>query len=127
MSAQLTFVEPPFGLEPLTDFTLTDVEGSTGLFALTAERDEGIRLFVLDAAAYLADYAPVITDEQCTTLGVTSPDEVLLLVVANPGEGGVTVNLLAPIVVNAHTGVAAQIILEGDEWPLRAELAARAA
>ncbi|KQV07936.1 flagellar assembly protein FliW [Leifsonia sp. Root112D2] len=127
MSAQLIFVEPPFGLEPLTDFTLTEVEGSSGLFALTADADSGIRLFVLDAAAYLADYSPVLSDEQCATLGVSDPQEVLLLVVANPGDGGVTVNLLAPIVVNAHTGVAAQIILEGDEWPLRAELAARAA
>jgi hypothetical protein len=44
MSAQLTFAEAPFGLEPLTDFTLTHVEGGHGLFTLTADLDAGIRL-----------------------------------------------------------------------------------
>ncbi|MDY7529975.1 MULTISPECIES: flagellar assembly protein FliW [unclassified Cryobacterium] len=32
----------------------------------------------------------------------------------NPREGGTTVNLMAPIVVNAATGRCAQIILEGQ-------------
>jgi flagellar assembly factor FliW len=51
----------------------------------------------------------------------------MLLVVANPGgaDGGTTVNLLAPIVVNARTSVGAQLILEEQDLPLRAELAAR--
>ncbi len=49
----------------------------------------------------------------------------MLLVVANPGEGGTTVNLLAPVVVNARTAVGAQFILEDQDLPLRAELAAR--
>ncbi len=31
-------------------------------------------------------------------------------------------NLMAPIVVNAKTGACAQVILEGQDWPLRAEL-----
>lgn len=29
---------------------------------------------------------------------------------------------MAPIVVNAATGMCAQVILEGQDWPLRAEL-----
>jgi len=33
-----------------------------------------------------------------------------------------TVNLLAPVVVNARTGVGAQFILDGQDLPLRAEL-----
>jgi len=122
LSAHLTFAEAPFGLEPLTAFTLADVEGGGGLFTLTADLDPGIRLFLLVAGAFLADYTPMLSDEQCAAIDVTRPDEVLLLVVANPGEGSVTVNLLAPIVVNANTGAAAQVILDGD-WPLRAELA----
>jgi flagellar assembly factor FliW len=49
------------------------------------------------------------------------------LVIANPGESGTTVNLLAPIVVNATTGVCAQVILDDQDWPLRAQLSARSA
>jgi hypothetical protein len=38
-----------------------------------------------------------------------------------------SVNLLAPIVVNVHTGACAQVILDDQDWPLQAELATRSA
>jgi flagellar assembly factor FliW len=127
MSATLTFVAPPHGLAPHTAFELRDIEGADGLYALESADDAGIRLFVLDAAVYLPDYSPVISEEDCLALDVTEPEQALVLVVANPGEGGTTMNLLAPIVVNAATGVSAQIILDGQDFPLRAQLTARAA
>lgn len=116
----LTFVAPPFGLEPLVDFVL-DPLGS-GLHALRGGDD--VRLFVLDAAVHLPDYSPELTDQQAATLGLTDAADALLLVVATPGETGTTVNLLAPIVVDRRTGRAAQVILEGQDQPLRAELVA---
>ncbi|MFD1213646.1 flagellar assembly protein FliW [Arthrobacter sp. GCM10027362] len=122
MSAALTFVAPPPGLAPLVDFTLRPVDGAAGLFALEAA---GRRLFVLDAAVYLPDYQPEISDEDAAALGLAGPEDALVLVVAVPGGAATTVNLMAPIVVNAATGVCAQVILEGQDWPLRAELAAR--
>jgi flagellar assembly factor FliW len=122
MSASLTFVTPPPGLEPLRDFTLTDIEGASGLYSLRAVDDDGIRLFVIDAALYLPDYAPVISDEQSVALDVKTSEDAMVLVVANPGESGTSMNLMAPIVVNAKTGACAQVILEGQDWPLRAEL-----
>ena len=127
MSATLTFVTPPHGLAPHTAFELRDIEGADGLYALQSSADAGIRLFVLDAAVYLPDYSPVISEEDCLSLDVTEPEQALVLVVANPGEGGTTMNLLAPIIVNAATGVSAQIILDGQDFPLRAQLTARAA
>jgi flagellar assembly factor FliW len=127
MSAALTFVTPPHGLAPHTEFELRDIEGADGLFALESVDDAGIRLFVLDASVYLPDYSPVISDEDCLALDVHEAQQALVLVVANPGESGTTMNLLAPIVVNAATGASAQIILEGQDFPLRAELTARAA
>ncbi|MCU1525347.1 MAG: Flagellar assembly factor FliW [Microbacteriaceae bacterium] len=122
MSASLTFVTPPPGLEPLRDFTLTDIEGASGLYSLRAVDDDGIRLFVIDAALYLPDYTPVISDEQSVALDVKTSEDAMVLVVANPGESGTSMNLMAPIVVNAKTGACAQVILEGQDWPLRAEL-----
>ena len=127
MSAALTFVTPPPGLAPLTDFTLNTIEGAEGLYSLQAVQDAATRLFVLDASVCLPDYTPIISDEQCAALDVKVPDDALVLVVANPGEGGTTVNLMAPIIVNAATGVCAQVILDGQDWPLRAELGARSA
>ncbi|TFC52246.1 flagellar assembly protein FliW [Cryobacterium sp. TmT2-59] len=127
MSARLTFVSPPPGLAPLTEFALTEIPGAAGLFTLQAAADAHTRLFVLDASVYLPDYSPVISDDNASALELAGPDDALILVVTNPGEGGTTVNLMAPIVVNARTGCCAQIILEGQNWPLRAELGDRSA
>jgi len=127
VSTALSFVAPPPGLAPLVDFTLRPVEGAAGLFVLEAAADTGRRLFVLDAAVYLPHYQPVLSDEDVAALGLRGPEDAMVLVVANPGESGTTVNLMAPVVVNTATGSSAQVILEGQDWPLRAELAARSA
>ncbi|KQS17316.1 flagellar assembly protein FliW [Frigoribacterium sp. Leaf186] len=121
----VSFVAPPFGLEPLVDFSLERIEGADGLYALRAA-DSDVRLFVLDAAVHLPDYSPVVSDEQTLSLDLQDAAEALLLVVATPAATGMTVNLLAPIVVNVRTGAGAQLILEGQDWPLRAELSPRA-
>lgn len=127
MSATLTFIAPPPGLAPLVDFTLDDIEGAEGLYALRAKADANRRLFVVDAAVHLPEYTPVLSDEQCEALDVFTPENVLLLVIVNPSETGTTVNLMAPIVVNATTGACAQVILDDQDWPLRAELSAHSA
>ena len=86
-----------------------------------------IRLFVLDAAIYLPDYSPEISDEHCLAIDLHTAEDALVLVVANPGETGTRMNLLAPIVVNVHTGACARVILDDQDWPLQAELAVRSA
>jgi flagellar assembly factor FliW len=48
---------------------------------------------------------------------------VLVVVTVDPDVGGATANLLAPIVVNARTRQAAQVILSGSDWPVRAAVA----
>lgn len=127
MSVQLDFVAPPFGLGPLSAFTLSELDGSRGLFSLVADRDPGIRLFLVDAAAYVGGYSPELTDDQVAAVQVSSPEDALLLVVVTAADDTVTVNLRAPIVINVKSGAAAQVIVQDGDWPVRAQLAARAA
>ena len=147
MNIALTFTVAPFGLEPLSAFVLSPIEHTDGLFALvgSGSTDTGVedpRLFLLDAAVHLPSYAPELSDVQAASIGLDSAADAMLLVVANAGSGsgdsgsgsgagsgsgsgsgsGMTVNLLAPVVVNARTGVGAQFILDGQDLPLRAEL-----
>jgi flagellar assembly factor FliW len=124
MTTSLSFAVAPHGLAPHVDFDLREIEGATGLFSLEARGGGGIRLFILDAAVYLPDYSPVVSDEDCVALDLHEASDALLFVVATPGGTATTVNLLAPIVVNASTGASAQVILDGQDWPLRWELAA---
>lgn len=124
MSAALSFLSPPPGLAPLTQFHLTEIGGAAGLFSLTSAEDARTRLFVLDASVYLPAYTPVISDEHAADLALDSPDQAMVLVVSNPGETGTTVNLMAPIVVNVSTGRCAQIILDGQDYSMRTALSA---
>ncbi|WP_104201371.1 flagellar assembly protein FliW [Cryobacterium sp. Y29] len=127
VSPLLSFVTPPPGLDPHTDFRLSEIEGAAGLYSLQAAAEPATRMFVLDAGVYLPDYFPVISSEQSDALALLAPVDAIVLVVVNPGKEATTVNLMAPIVVNAITGICAQVILEGQDWPLRAELGALAA
>jgi len=123
-SVDLSFVTPPPGLDPHTDFALSPLDGAEGLFSLRAASDPELRMFLVDPRLVPLgrDYAPVLTDAQADDLSLTSPEDALVLVVANPGADGVHVNLLAPVVVNTTTGSAAQVILEGQDLPVRAPL-----
>lgn len=120
MSA-LTFTAPPPGLAPLVNFELDAIDGADGLFSLQSLEESTLRLFVLDAAVYLPDYAPAISNSQLESLS-PEPGALKILVVANPGESGTTVNLMAPIVVNTATGLCAQVVLDGSTWPIKAVL-----
>lgn len=122
MTAALTFVAPPPGLAPHVDFALAPVAGSDGLFSMRAVDDAELRLYLVDPRTVLSEYSPTLTDEQADGLALRAPEDALILVVAHPSADGVSVNLLAPVIINQKTGAAAQVILEDQDYPLRAPL-----
>jgi flagellar assembly factor FliW len=121
MSAALEFVDPILGLAGYTDFGLAEVEGADQLFTLRSA-DVDLRLYVLDGSM-LAAYAPELSDDQVARLELSSPSDAAVYVVVNPTPGALTVNLLAPIVVNVKTSKAAQFILEDTTWGISVPLA----
>lgn len=123
MSLVVKLIAPLAGLESIIDFELSPVDGADGLFALRSAGDGDARLFLLDAAVHLPTYQPVISDAQRDSLGLTTSVHSAVYVIVNPGKIETTVNLIAPVVVNTVTGAAAQMILDGQNWPLRAPLA----
>jgi len=125
---ELVFVEPPPGMATLTRFDIAALDESGFLFALRSLEQEGVRLFVIPPQAYFFDYAPTISASARTALGLDETTVPVMLAVVHPGgDDPTTVNLLAPILINPATGAAAQVVLDGDEWPLRAPLGSGAA
>lgn len=123
---RLDFTEPPPGMMGLRSFTLDPLDEAGFLFAMRSTDHPQIRLFVVAPQPYFPQYAPRIDRAVTASLGLT--EEPVLLVVVHPGEEGIppTANLLAPVAVNAATGTAVQVVLDGDEWPLRAPFTAAA-
>ncbi|WP_233405104.1 flagellar assembly protein FliW [Actinotalea solisilvae] len=120
----LDFASPPPGLRDLRSFTLEAVDGTGFLFALRSTEQPDVRLFLVPPRAYFPDYAPRLDGSTRDSLALDD-DEAVLLVVVHPGQGDEppTANLLAPVAINAATGRALQVVLDGD-FPLRAPLAA---
>jgi flagellar assembly factor FliW len=121
-AGRLVFTAPPPGLSPIVDFELDEVEGAVGLYAMRDTVGADLRLFLLDPAFFVPEYQPQLTDEHLAPLGVDDSQQVDVYVVATLSGGAPVVNLLAPILVHPVTHAATQVILDGADWPLQAEL-----
>jgi flagellar assembly factor FliW len=120
----LDFVEAPLGMTGLRSWTLHPLDEWGFLFAMRSTEADDVRLFVVAPEPYFPGYAPRIDATALDALGIEG--EPVLLTVVHPGDGQhpPTANLLAPVVVNPATGSAMQVVLDSDEWPLRAPFTA---
>jgi flagellar assembly factor FliW len=123
---ELRFVVALPGLEPLRRFALVRLDEDGLLFALRSLERPGVRLLVVPPEPFFPGYAPVLAEPDRAALGIERPEDALVLLVVQPGASisDSTANLLAPVVVNATTRAAAQVVLTGSDLPLRAPLVA---
>ena len=113
MSAALTFIAPPPGFAPLVDFTLDEIEGAQGLYALRCGRRRGSGCSCSMPESTCRSTPRRSRMSRPHRSNSSTGEDALVLVVANPGESGTTMNLMAPIVVNSVNGRCAQFILDG--------------
>ena len=104
-------------------FALVEVSAGSPLFRLCSLDSPGLDFLVVPPPVFFPDYAPEIDDASAERLGLTDAEDALLLLVLTVGVdvSAATANLMAPIVINARTRQAAQVIVEGTH-PLRAPL-----
>ena len=118
----VTFAAPMPGLENVQGFTLRSVAGAAGLYALEAGSPSPVRLFLADAAVFVPGYAPPVPEATLQALELEQDQALQVLVVLNHSPEATTVNLMAPIVLNPATRRCAQLVLDGRDYPLRADL-----
>ena len=122
-STPVTFTAPMPGLESVHDFALRNIDSAPGLFALESG-SAPVRLFLADAAVFVPGYTPQLPAAARDALKLGEGDTPQLLVVVNHSPAATTVNLMAPIVFNPANRRCTQLVLDGKEYPLRAELGA---
>ena len=92
------------------------------LYELRSVQDPAVRFLVGVPTAFFPDYAFDLDEASCLELGLQAAEDALVLVILTIGDdsASTTANLLAPVVINARTRSAAQVILSGSAWPVRA-------
>ena len=111
------------GFPDLTEFTLVHDEekGTDSIHWLQSIQEPAFAMPVMDPLIVCPDYNPEADDELLNVLGTIVPEELLVLVtVTVPSDlTKMSVNLRGPIVINAAEKKATQIIVEGDEYPVK--------
>ena len=119
----LTVVGGLAGFSGYERYALVETSTTSPLFRLQSLEEPGLDFLVVPPPVFFPDYAPEIDDVSAARLALTDAADALLLVVLTVGTdpSSATANLMAPIVINARTRQAAQVIVEGT-YPLRAPL-----
>ena len=121
----IEMVEAMPGFPDRTRFALVRLDEDGVLCSLRSVEDPELRFLVVPPTVFFPDYAPELDDSVVDALRVERAEDVLVLVVVNPGEqaSSATANLLAPVVVNTVNRKATQVVL-GEDLPVRAPLVA---
>jgi flagellar assembly factor FliW len=124
---EIDLVRPLPGFPDVTRFVLVrldedDERAESPLYELRSVELPDVRFLVAVPTAFFTDYAFELDEMSCAELGLKDADEALVLVLLTIGDdaASTTANLLAPVVINARTRSAAQVILSGTDWPVRA-------
>ncbi len=118
----LYFPQGIVGFPELVQFTLLhDVDrGSDSIHWLQSIQEPAFAMPVMNPLYVAQDYDPQVEDEMLQVLGDLDPEEMLVFVTVTVPKDitQMSVNLKAPIIINAATRTAMQLIVEG-EYPVR--------
>lgn len=121
----ITFKDGLFGFEEYKTFLpIATEEDSDSVIYLQSTEEEHLSFLLMNPFRLTEQYAPVLSAEDKRALGTENEEDLsyyVLCVIKEPLEDS-TINLKCPIVVNALTRQARQVILESDEYGMRHRL-----
>lgn len=127
-SEVLTFPWGLPGFGTLRRFIALSLEGQERFVWLQSLDDADVALPTADPWQIFADYSPQLPAYATSSLDLRQPEDfvTLCVVVVTAGAAEMTMNLLAPIVVNLETRTARQVTLEGGGYSVRTPIPRKA-
>lgn len=101
------------------EFALLRVEEHLPFMWLQAVHDPDLAFVIVDPYLFFPEYAPVVGEGDRLFLELT--DEVMVFSIVSIQEE-ITLNLLAPVVINPHRNRGKQVILEATPYSVRHSL-----
>ena len=120
----ITFENGIVGFPDMKRFALVHDEEKgvqAGIRYLQSMEEPEFAMPVMDPLHVVPDYNPEIEDELLKPLGNIQPENLLVFVTVSVPKDitKISVNLQAPIIINADERKAAQIIVEGSEYKVK--------
>ncbi|GFR36138.1 flagellar assembly protein FliW [Thermobrachium celere] len=109
------------GLDEYKRFVILDIE-DTNIKCMQSIEEREIAFLIINPWDYFKDYEIELTDEEVNYLGIKDYKDVLVYNVVTVRQNKITVNLLAPIVININNMNAKQIILNEKKYNIRQEI-----
>ena len=96
-------------------------EGNDSMISLQSLGDETLSFILMNPFGFFPDYAPILSSQDLYEIGADSMEDVSYYVIGviKDSIAESTVNLKAPLVVNALNRKAKQVILEQPEYTFR--------
>lgn len=109
------------GLERIKEYELVANPAEEPFVWLQSAGAPDIAFLLISPFLVAGDYQPEIGDADAESLEVSDPEDVIVFnIVTLHGEAAATVNLKGPIVINRHTKVAKQVVLQNaTEYSVR--------
>jgi len=124
-NAVITFESGIPAFEDEREFLLIPYEEGSPYVFLQSLRTSELAFLMTTPHVFFPDYEVAIDDDVERALGLTTPEEVLIytiLTLSGKEIRDLTANLMAPIVVNAKTHRARQIVLERSPYTTKHRL-----
>lgn len=120
----ITFEKGIVGFPDMKRFALVHDEEKgvqAGIRYLQSMEETEFAMPVMDPLQVVPDYNPEIEDELLKPLGSLQPENLLVFVTVSVPKDitKISVNLQAPIIINADERKAAQIIVEGSDYKVK--------
>lgn len=118
----VSFREGLVGLPQLKDFVLLQHREDSPFRWLQSLDDCGLAFLVVDPGNYVSNYAPDMPESASVALELDDSTPVLVYTICTIPNGKpreMTLNLAGPIVINAETREARQLVLEDTSCPVR--------
>ena len=120
----IEFEDGIMGFEEYKKYTIIydNTDGDKSTISWLQSMDEpGLALPIINPFSVKEDYNPTVEGEVIDRLGTMNDENTVVFVILTvPADvKKMTANLRAPLVINADTRKACQVIVENDQYPIR--------
>ncbi len=111
------FTHGLLGLEDYKTYVIFEAPGNEALVCLQCLDEPRIAFMAVNPWDFFEDYDIQISDEELAIIGIAKIEQLIVFNILTIGDGSnITANLLAPVVINAGTRDAMQIVLNEDKY-----------